>query len=273
MRFILVFIFFSLQLSAQNRVGINNPSPQHDLDVSGDVNMTGQLLANGTAGAEGQVLAAQGDGTMAWVGGADYKNSKSFNSSNTWIVPAGVTEIMVEIWGGGGAGSTAGGGGSGAYTRQTYTNTSAGSIVTFTVGAGGTGLGNNGGTTNLSISGGGSIYASGGFSGSTSNAGLGAYANGSSSQGVRYAGMTGFPSEVDYQQTGTSSFVIKYSYGAGANSPMISYPTGGTPGFRITNAGAIVQNVNSSFGRMAGAGGGGGPGAADGSAGYVIIHW
>ena len=51
------------------------------------------------------------------------------NTQGTWTVPAGVTSIIVEVWGGGGGGSgrygtsssPGAGGGGGAYARKTYT--------------------------------------------------------------------------------------------------------------------------------------------------------
>src|SRR5690606_1147130 len=54
-----------------------------------------------------------------------------FNSSGTWQVPAGVTQITVEAWGGGGRGGarTSGnnvalaGGGGGAYSKSTLSVT------------------------------------------------------------------------------------------------------------------------------------------------------
>ena len=57
------------------------------------------------------------------------QNRKHFNTSGTFTVPAGVTSITVEAWGGGGRGGTRtsghnvalAGGGGGAYSRSTLT--------------------------------------------------------------------------------------------------------------------------------------------------------
>src|SRR5215210_6592902 len=53
------------------------------------------------------------------------QTSRTFNSSGTFTVPDGVTQVTVELWGGGGGGgynSTTGrpasGGGGGAYTKK-----------------------------------------------------------------------------------------------------------------------------------------------------------
>jgi len=70
----------------------------------------------------------------------------TYTSSGNFVVPAGVTSIMVEAWGGGGGGGGransgsggAGGGGGGAYARDTVTVVP-GNTYSVTVGAGGPG--------------------------------------------------------------------------------------------------------------------------------------
>jgi hypothetical protein len=72
---------------------------------------------------------------------------QTFNSSTTWICPAGVTSVDVEMWGGGGGGggdgaaNTAGGGGggSGAYRKVVNVAVTPGNSYTITVGNGGSG--------------------------------------------------------------------------------------------------------------------------------------
>jgi hypothetical protein len=73
-----------------------------------------------------------------------YSQTQTFTTTGTYTVPAGVTSITVEAWGGGGKGGTvsivgvtSGGGGGGAYTRKVLT-VSPGNIFTATVGAGST---------------------------------------------------------------------------------------------------------------------------------------
>ena len=53
------------------KVGINNTNPQYTLDVTGSINLTGELLVNANAGTEGQVLTSHGA-----------------SSSPTWVTPA-----------------------------------------------------------------------------------------------------------------------------------------------------------------------------------------
>ncbi|MFZ1332355.1 MAG: PKD domain-containing protein, partial [Flavobacteriales bacterium] len=66
--------------------------------------------------------------------------SQTFTSNGTFTVPAGVTQVTVECWGGGGQGSTrstngrGGGGGGGAYARSVLTVSSGN--YTVTVGSG-----------------------------------------------------------------------------------------------------------------------------------------
>jgi hypothetical protein len=88
-----------------------------------------------------------------------YNDPTKNGTTNTFTVPAGVTTLTVEAWGGGGAGggctnlnrSTGGGGGGGTYTKNTTVTVTPGALITVTVGAGGTGVsasnGNPGGTS------------------------------------------------------------------------------------------------------------------------------
>ncbi|HCD86800.1 MAG TPA: hypothetical protein DEQ87_04045, partial [Algoriphagus sp.] len=73
------------------------------------------------------------------------------NPSGTWVVPNGVTQIIVEAWGGGGrgglrSGNEAGGGGGGGYSRSILT-VSPGNSFNYSVGRGGNNSNINGGNT------------------------------------------------------------------------------------------------------------------------------
>jgi len=148
------------------------------------------------------------------------QTTQTYTTSGSFIVPAGVTSVSVEAWGGGGAGggvdganssTRAGGGGSGGtFTRNTSVSVTPGSTITVTVGAGGTGVsaadGNAGGTstfasgTPVNAAGGGggkrgqsspANGAGGGTStGTTLNGGTGSAASGSSGAGGGGAGNT-----------------------------------------------------------------------------------
>ncbi len=80
---------------------------------------------------------------------AQFKNTKGFfGSSAVWIVPAGVTRILAEVWGAGAGGSAysftgsndivANGGGAGGYARG-YITVSPGETLTISAGIGGSG--------------------------------------------------------------------------------------------------------------------------------------
>jgi hypothetical protein len=118
--------------------------------------------------------------TLAYVGdatGTPATTTQSFTSSGTWSVPAGVTSVTVDIWGGGGGGSGGDsaqvGGGAGAYVHSVV-NVTPGNNYTVTVGTGGTG-GIGGGA----VGSGGTGYAAGG-SGSSDTHGRGGGGGGSS---------------------------------------------------------------------------------------------
>jgi hypothetical protein len=119
--------------------------------------------------------------------------SVNLTSSGSYTVPAGVTKIKVEAWGGGGGTSrpanqnTRGGGGGGAYSRSSFSVTP-GASISYVVGAGGTTSGTNGGDSyweNTST-----LLAKGG----SGNTGTSTAAGGQASAGVgavKYSGGTG----------------------------------------------------------------------------------
>lgn len=77
------------------------------------------------------------------------QTSITFPTTTTWTCPAGVTQIIIEAWGGGGAGggatgfpSAGGGGAGGAYVKNTTLSVTPGSSYNVTVGATKTGTTN-----------------------------------------------------------------------------------------------------------------------------------
>jgi hypothetical protein len=148
---LLFFVINTIIVSAQN-VGVGTTTPAEKLDVNGNINVAGTIKANGADGTAGQVLMKNGSGDLAWGDVTEFKNMATFTATgaNNWIVPAGITRIMVEIWGGGGGGGAWGGGGGGGYVRGIFTVAPTDNI-SFNVGLGGTGAsdGTNGGMTTL----------------------------------------------------------------------------------------------------------------------------
>ena len=163
--------------------------------------------ANVTLTTNGQTLTIASAGGSS--GGTNYiPNLTYFQANGTFVVPAGVSRILVEMWGGGGGGGggfsnncgsiTGGGGGGGAYAKWIF-NVTPGTSYPVTVGTGGSGAvnntgnnGGNGGTTSL----GALIIAGGGNGGggapnpcTSSNCGGNAGQGGDSGSG--YFGVSG----------------------------------------------------------------------------------
>jgi hypothetical protein len=181
--------------------------------------------------------------------------------SSSWIVPCGVTSITVQCWGGGGAGgsanansTTGGGGGGGGYSATNNIVVTAGSSISYTVGAGGLpssgASGGNGEITTFS-----SVIANGGTGGGyantqTSNGGAGASTTGASG-GTVTAGSNG---------TGGAKSTGLFVGGNGGNAGGTGGGTGGAGG--VQNAG-----VNGS----APGGGGGGSGVDNNAGGLASL--
>lgn len=150
----------------------------------------------------------------------------TYTANGSYTVPAGVTQITVECWGGGGRGGTrqssngaAAGGGGGAYARSVLTVTP-GQVFTVTVGAGS----NNGGTpggdswfgtaSTVMAKGGGSVAnnTTTGASGGSAAASVGS---------VRFSGGNGANSNLSGGGGGSSA-------GTAANGGNGAVPAGGT---------------------------------------------
>ncbi len=134
----ILLLFFSFNINAQN-VGIGNASPNEKLDVTGNINVTGTIKANGVDGTANQVLMKNSSGNFSWGNIGDFKSIATFTDTATanisWNVPANTTKIWVELWGGGGAGLDAGGGG-GGYMSLLFDVVPAQNLL-LTVGKGG----------------------------------------------------------------------------------------------------------------------------------------
>lgn len=100
--------------------GTNALKANGKTELLGDVNVTGAIQTNGNSGNNGQILQNNGNGTMSWQNSIAslntlYPNSRSYRglfdniansvSTFTFTVPAGITKVWVEGWGGGSAGT------------------------------------------------------------------------------------------------------------------------------------------------------------------------
>lgn len=210
--------------------------------------------------------------------------SQTYNSSGSFTVPAGITQVTVEAWGGGGKGGSRtsgsgayGGGGGGAYARKLVTvvpNTT----YTVTVGAGATNNTTNGGdswfinNTTILAKGGTTVPNNtilGGAGGSAAlSIGDVTYAGGSGSNGLLGSYGGGGGSSAGVAANGNSAILT--STGALA-------PVGGGNGGNGRSGGG---NGNGSAGNTPGGGGGGAlrtssgsPTGGNGATGQLIITY
>jgi FG-GAP repeat len=66
-----------LQITPQGNVGIRTATPNYPLDVKGNMNVTGEIKANGTSGTAGQILQSNGNNTMTWANAGAATNNGS----------------------------------------------------------------------------------------------------------------------------------------------------------------------------------------------------
>ncbi|MFH1346849.1 MAG: hypothetical protein ABIH10_01215 [Spirochaetota bacterium] len=220
----------------------------------------------------------------------------TYTASTTWTVPAGVTNVKVEVWGGGGGGGGqnlktdgGGGGGGGAYSRRNSTSTIPGAVYTVSIGVNGVG-----GTGGCGTAGGDSwfanstaILAKGGQMGCDSTGappegGLGGAA-GSGIGDIKFSGgqgEAGRDSSAGSGGYGGSSAGIAVDGWSGPQTWSITtYPTPSTPegGGHGGDGGAL--NVNGSAPASGNGGGGGGSGegqpqtGGNGAVGKIVLTY
>lgn len=211
-----------------------------------------------------------------------FKNKKQFIASTTWPVPAGVTRVMVEVWGAGGGGSkatftgtllSAAGGGSGAYGRGFMTVVPGNSLV-LTVGLGGSGanaslLANSGGSSQVSspteflLVGGGDAFGTPGY-----------IPSGVVSFGV--GGGAGSNATISYGQKSPTEFIQIVNCGNGGTAYGAQQAGFGSQ-FSLLNSTSLLHNTDEYYVQRGGfPGGGGGAGYNSGGLGgdgMIIIHW
>lgn len=197
-----------------------------------------------------------------------FRNRAIYSSSGSWTVPAGVTKVYVQLWGGGGGGSggnTVGqihgnGGGGGAYASE-YISVTPGASMSVTVGTGGSG--GTGGASPLAGSAGGSST----FGGVSAGAGAGA---GAVTASYTNGGTSGATENIPGGIGGAGGNGSSGLGGFGGASPQ-----GGSGG-----PGSYVNSTAGASGRAPGGGGGGGfatslaaSAGGNGAAGRVIIWY
>lgn len=207
--------------------------------------------------------------------------------TETWTVPANVTTITVELWGGGAGGGTGGttargGGGGGAYTRAVIAVTP-GSTINYSIGTAGT-TGNNGGNTIFNTN----IIANGGQTTTNRNGGAGGAASTIGLFGVTLshaggAGGNARPSSGGVNdEAGGSGGGSGRTGGTGNAGPSATAATqpgtvaGGCPSDTGVSGNGAAGTGNASAATGTGNGGGGrgeqnATGATAGTAGRIII--
>ncbi len=280
-------LFFPFFIQAQN-VGIGNPLPIEKLDVTGNINVTGTIKANGVDGTANQILMKNGSGIFAWGDITEFKNHITFRTvgSSTWTVPAGVTRIWVEAWAGGGGASQNGGGGGGGYVTAIFTVTPAGT-VNYTVGDGGAGGAPSGisGTGSTAAFGAVFVFAFGGGgdnSGSTQTVATGGGFNGTNgTNGAGYYGCVGEQggsNEYSGYQINATTFRENQTGGKGGNGGN-TINTGGKGASLSRDASTLIATYGIFGGNGILPGGGGGSWGTwggifrSGAQGLVIIHY
>lgn len=219
----------------------------------------------------------------------DLVNNRVYTSNDTFTVPAGVTTIKVQVWGGGGAGTPGiasnaccgggsantggGGGGSGGYAKSTFA-VSSGQTYAIVIGAGGIGA-----TTGYTIIGSphsNSTTVYRGNPGGTTRFGAGSFL-------VTATGGTGGKS-ADYWIDGGSDNGQKLCYGSSAYAAPAGVGTGnllsigGAEGTQCNsnNVGAAGGGSYSSGSYSYGAGGSGSSAGGpqfNGGNGAVVVSW
>ncbi len=276
MRKFITFIFLGLVFNgmAQN-VGVGITTPTEKLHVAGNINLAGNLKLNGVTGQSGQVLMTNSSGNTQWTDMTTYENYVNFNGiSGNWTVPAGVTKIKVQAWGGGGGGCKDAGGGSGGYITATIT-VAPGDVLTYTnggSGAGSTTSGATGGTTSFTV--GGIIfyaYGGGGAVASGVNVDYGSggdfvLSNSTFRSWFGVNGSAGSLNRLEYFQRSATEFLKSTSGGDGGNSPYVAN-TGGKGRTMVINAATLAYVLVSKTTNGLQPGGGGGGGFDNGSIG------
>ena len=168
-----------------------------------------------------------------------FGQTQTFNSTGSFVVPAGVTSITVQVWGAGGGGDNSTNyGGGGAFAQSTFPVTS-GNIYAITVGLGaGSGTGGDGGDSSF----GSVVVAKGGKGGSIGNGGLASQSTGD----IKFNGGNG----------GKSSGNAGAGGGAAAGTGNDGNPGGSATSNTIGNGGVGING-----------GGSGGNGGVDYSSG------
>lgn len=246
------------------------------LSLDGSLPMTGPLamgankvtgLAAGTADTDAVNVLQARSLTASFATLVAYQAAGTF----AFIVPAGITKISAEGFGGGGGGMASApagqlGGGGGAYVKAVLTVT-AGESLTVRVGAGGTGGGapTSGGNSTVERGATVLVSAGGGANGNTAG-GVGAGGTYTFDASVSGFGLSGMAGEASYSDNDGTGHI---GDGHGGHCPRGGF---GGKGYTTGSGGGGSTYAN---GTAPGGGGGRGDGvgAGSGAAGAVLISY
>ena len=191
---------------------------------------------------------------------------QAITASGTFTVPAGVTQVEVEVWGGG-AGSFAstssvasGGGSGGGFARKRITGLTPGQAIPVTIGGGG-----NGGTTAGAVAGAGGTSSFGTFVSATGGS-LNATASASNPQNGATPGGVGIGGDLDLiGSSGQSAFMS--AAGIGGAAPLGGMQSSGSVGV------AGVFPGGGAGGAGTGANGTTPFSGASGASGRIMVRW
>jgi hypothetical protein len=191
---------------------------------------------------------------------------QSFASTGAFAVPVGVTQVEVEVWGGGSGsyasvpGLPSGGGSGGGYARKLVTGLTPGQTIAVTVGAGG-----GGGTTTGGAATGGGASSFGSFVSATGGS-LNYLATTSAPQNGATPSGTGVGGDVNFAGSAGQAGLSNQG-GIGGASPIGGAQNSGTTG----NVGSFPGG--GAAGAGTGATGNTGFNGAAGAGGLVVVRW
>lgn len=205
-----------------------------------------------------------------------FGQSQTFNSSGTFVVPAGVTSITVQAWGGGGGAGNqndrCGGGGGGAYARKVIA-VSPGQMYAVVVGSGGN-LESNGGNSSFGAN---LVVAEGGKGGNDEDGGNGGSASNSIGD-VKFSGGNGGDGRNNGGGGGGGGSAFNNANGQDGSDG--GNTSGGSGGSGTGDGGRGGDEDGSPAAQAGNAPGGGGGGRGDdsgssqaGAAGQVVVSW
>jgi hypothetical protein len=294
----------ALKVLGNRNVGIKNPAPAEALDVTGNINVTGTIKANGVDGTANQILMKNGSGTLAWGDMCEFKNMATFltGTNATWPIPIGTKRVWVEIWGGGASGITYVGGGGGAYLSAVIDvlDPNSPGALTYTVGTAGTGgiaggpnLAGTATTVSYTNPAGLLLTANGGDAPTATGSPLVIFGGNIANYNVSPASFTNYIGRTgSYGTTNTSTLqtfgantyeTVTLGDGGDAGNAPDTKGLGGQIFVNLTSASLIRRTSSGNFGKVPGGGGssGGLPitggiislSGSGGASGMVIFHY